>query len=522
MADPAALAAAAEIEFGMATAQGVETERKFDVAQTEIVPPLHTLPGVSGVDDPVEYLLKAHYFDSPDVALARQGITLRRRSGGEDAGWHLKLPLDGDSRRELQEPLGTGKTPPEALLRRIKVHLRGRALAPVARLTTRRVVHRLRGPDGTVLAEISDDHVDAEPLLPGATGHDWREWEVELVHGGRDLLEAVQTRFADAGVRPASHASKLARALGDLSLKQTIRPDRDGTRKDRKTAGGMLLAYVNEQVSTLLGQDPPVRSHGPDAVHQMRVATRRLRSILATHRRVLEPEAAAALRGELKWLAGVLGEVRDAEVMRDRLRGLLASEPGDLVMGPVSRRLDEDLSATYSSGYTTLLEALDQERYFRLLDSLDDFRDNPPLNAARAGKRLKTVGAAVGKDGKRLRRAVKSAASRRRSPAADESLHEARKAAKRLRYAAEAAAPIDAKHARLLEDAAHTIQQVLGAHQDSVVARTVLRRLGTEAHRQGENAFTFGRLHAREQGLADQSAAEFHHAWKTFPAKLLN
>ena len=146
-------------------------------------------------------------------------------------------------------------------------------------------------------------------------------------------------------------------------------------------------------------------------------------------------------------------------------------------MGPVSRRLDEDLSATYSSGYTTLLEALDQERYFRLLDSLDDFRDNPPLNAARAGKRLKTVGAAVGKDGKRLRRAVKSAASRRRSPAADESLHEARKAAKRLRYAAEAAAPIDAKHARLLEDAAHTIQQVLGAHQDSVVARTVLRRL---------------------------------------------
>ena len=116
---------------------------------------------------------------------------------------------------------------------------------------------------------------------------------------------------------------------------------------------------------------------------------------------------------------------------------------------------------------------------------------------------------------------MKAAASKRGTAASDEALHEARKAAKRLRYAAEAAAVIDDKHAGLLEQAAHNIQKVLGRHQDSVVARDVLRRLAAEAFLQGENSFTYGRLHALEQNQADQSAAEFHHDWTTFPAKLL-
>lgn len=112
---------------------------------------------------------------------------------------------------------------------------------------------------------------------------------------------------------------------------------------------------------------------------------------------------------------------------------------------------------------------------------------------------------------------MNAAASSRGTAGSDE----ARKAAKRLRYAAEAAAVIDGKKARLLERAAHSIQKVLGRHQDSVVAREVLRRLAAEAFPLGENAFTYGRLHAFEQNQADQTEAEFHHDWATFPAKLL-
>jgi CHAD domain-containing protein len=501
----------------MDAAQSVETERKFDVARPELSPPLQNLRGVGSVDEPVEHLLEAQYFDSSDLVLARHRITLRRRSGGEDDGWHLKLPLDdADSRRELQEPLGTGETPPEALVRRISVHLRGRKLVPVVRLSTRRVVHRLRGADDTVLAEIADDHVHAEPLLPGRAGHDWREWEVELVSGGPDLLDAVQDKFAAAGVHRAGHASKLARALGSLNPEPAKPSDRTGS----GTAGRMLSAYVNEQVQALQEQDPEVRDHVPDAVHQMRVATRRLRSALGTQKRLLEAETTAALRGELKWLAGVLGEVRDTEVMQERLLELLATEPPELVMGPVARRINEELSAEYSAGYRTLLETMDHKRYFRLLDSLDEFRTDLPLTA-KADEKPKSAAVAIGKDGKRLRKAVKAARSNRGTPHGDESLHEARKAAKRLRYAAEAAAAVDAKHAGRLEQAAHSIQKVLGRHQDSVVAREVLRRLATEAFMQGENAFSYGRLHALEQGLAAQTETDFYDNWTTFPAKLL-
>lgn len=497
--------------------RAVETERKFDVARPELSPPLGDVPGVSTLDTPEEYLLEAQYFDSPDLVLAAHRITLRRRTGGADAGWHLKLPLEADSRHELREPLGTrDDAPPKSLTRWISVHLRGRDLVPVARLTTRRVVHRLRGPNNTLLAEVADDHVHAEPLLPGGSDHDWREWEVELIHGDAGLLDAVQERFATAGVQPARYPSKLGRALGALfpETAPEPHPDRGGT------AGGLLLAYVDANVSALLVQDPRVRDHATDAVHQMRVATRRLRSALATHRRVLEQETANTLRAELKWLAGVLGGVRDTEVMRERLRELLAAEPADLVMGPVARRIEENLSADYRAGYQTLLREMDHKRYFRLLDDLEAFRDNPPLTP-RAGKRPKSVGAAIGKDGKRLRRAVKAAASARGTPDSDAALHEARKAAKRLRYAAEAAAVIDDKHARRLEKAAHGIQKVLGRHQDSVVARAVLRRLAAEGFLQGENAFSYGRLHALEQCQADQSEAEFHHDWAAFPAKLL-
>src|SRR4051812_25152996 len=174
----------------MASTGFVEIERKYDVDEDTPLPALQELPGVSRVEQPVEYKLEATYYDTEDLVLASRHITLRRRTGGGDAGWHLKLPEDG-GRREFHEPLGeeSGGVP-APLLQLVRAHSRGKALAPIARLETRRIVHSLRGDGDMHLADVSDDHVQAEALGPEPVGTRWREWEIELVDGPRELLDA--------------------------------------------------------------------------------------------------------------------------------------------------------------------------------------------------------------------------------------------------------------------------------------------------------------------------------------------
>ena len=502
----------------------VEVERKYDVDESLSLPPLQDLPGVLSVDQPVEHQLEATYFDTENLTLAAHQVTLRRRTGGEDEGWHLKLPAGTDARRELHEPLGKDREKvPLPLLRLVRSHVRDRPLAAIARLRTRRVVHRLRGADG-ILAEVADDQVEAT-ALPGADGPEgsasgsvsrWREWEIELADGRPDLLDAAEELFRAAGAEPSAHASKLARALG-----RQLPPPEPGTpaAQRKETAADVVMAYLRAQATALKEQDPLVRQDAPDAIHQMRVATRRLRSSLATHRRLFDAERTAALREELKLLAGLLGEARDAEVMHERLGTMVGAEPPDLVLGPVARRLDVDLAMAYKSAHDKVLKALEQKRYFRLLDSLDEFIADPPLAGKAHGPATKVIAKSVRRDLKRVRRAVKEAKRARGTEAADPALHEARKTAKRLRYACEAAAPVGGNRALKLEDSAHRIQQVLGDHQDSFVARQLLRKAGVEAFGQHENGFSYGRLHALEEARAARSEKKFWRRWKDFPAK---
>jgi len=503
-----------------AVQETVEVERKYDVDESLSLPPLQDLPGVQSVDQPVEHQLEATYFDTEDLTLAAHGITLRRRTGGDDEGWHLKLPAGDDARRELHEPLGKDRERvPLPLQRLVRSQVRDRPLAAIARLRTRRVVHALQGADG-VLAEVVDDHVEATALpregrSEGSTMR-WREWEIELVDGGRDLLDAAEEVFRATGAEPSAHASKLARALG-----QQLPPAEPGPPPPQRkgTAAAVVLAYLQAQVTALKEQDPLVRQDAPDAVHQMRVATRRLRSSLATHRRLFDVDRTTALREELRLLGGLLGEARDAEVMHERLRAMVGEEPPDLVLGPVAQRLDVDLGTTYKSAHGKVLRALEQKRYFRLLDSLDEFLADPPLSEEAQGPAAKVIPKSVRRDLKRVRRAVKEAKRARGTEAADPALHEARKTAKRLRYACETAAPVFGKRALKLEKSAHGIQQVLGDHQDSFVARQLLRKAGVEAFGQHENGFSYGRLHALEEARAARSAKKFWRRWKDFPAK---
>ena len=490
----------------------LEIERKYDVGPGATVPDLTGVPGVAEISAPSEHQLEAVYFDTEDRRLRAAGITLRRRTGGTDAGWHLKLPA-GKDREELTADPGADDVP-EALARLVRARVRRQVLAPVAVLSTSRTVRHLLGPDGAPLAELADDSVTARPLPEGPELR-WREWEVELLTGERALLDAAHGPLVAAGASPSSSASKLSRVVP--------RPDAThgapsqwspGGRPDDAvpTAGTAVRAHLAEQVAELVARDPQARRDVPDALHKMRVATRRLRSALATFRPLLERDRTDPLRDELRWLAAVLGAARDAEVMHARLRTLVAAEPDDLVLGKVKDRVDTFMTRRHRSAHDAVLAELDSERYLRLLDALDELVAAPPFLPEARGSADEVLRHLVRRTWRRLDRTMSAAEQAPRGPDKDELLHEVRKDAKRTRYAAEAVVPVFGGPARKYAAAVAELQESLGDFQDGVVTRAVLRELGALGHRAGENGFTFGRLHALEQVRAEAAVERWPQA----------
>ena len=495
--------------------QHLEIERKFDVDGSFTLPDLGGVPGVASVDEPVERRLEAAYFDTADLRLARARITLRRRTGGSDAGWHLKLPAPDGARRELTEPLGPGaESPPTTLADPVSGILRGAPTSPVATLHTLRLVTVLRDGDGRPLAEIADDTVSATALAaapdqPAQALH-WREVEVELVDGDEALLGAVGRALVAAGARPSASASKLARTLADRLAAVDGAPGRTpaGAPAGTPTAGDVVLAAVRGQVEALQQADLMLRTDQEDAVHKLRVAGRRLRSILAAFRPVLARSATEPLREELRWLGAQLSDARDGEVVLAHLREVVAAQPQELVLGPVAARLQqtslrEEQAATDRAG-----ETLSDPRYLGLLDALYALLAAPPL-ADRADEPARRVLRwAVRRAGRRLRRRIEAA---RRAEGADRAaaVHEVRKAAKRVRYTGEVAEPVLGRRVGELVDGMEHVQDVLGERQDTVVAREHCRRIGLAAFAAGENAWTYGRLHGLEEARAEHAEAAF-------------
>lgn len=298
------------------------------------------------------------------------------------------------------------------------------------------------------------------------------------------------------------------------------------------TAGQVLLAYLEQQLTELRRHAPGVLAARPDDVHQMRVAARRLRSLLASGRTLFEDGAVEPLRVELRWLSGVLGAARDPGVVHDRLATLLAQEPEALRFGPAALRIDQELDAEAAAGFDAALEALGGQRYARLLADLERFMADAPLTQKAASAAGTRIGRLVAKDRRRLGRAVDALPppADDGGAARDAGLHEVRKAAKRLRYSAELAAGLPRgsgggsaadKHtgkkrrrrARRTAKSARRIQRMLGQHQDSVVARVRLAELAGRALRSGENGFSYGRLHAKEESLAAASERAFLKLW---------
>ncbi|WP_217168102.1 CYTH and CHAD domain-containing protein [Streptomyces sp. AC512_CC834] len=489
-----------------------ETERKYEPPSGGVagLPDLTGVGPVSSVTTAQPVELDAVYHDTVDLRLAGSSATLRRRTGGPDAGWHLKLPLAGDTREEVWAPLSDEV--PEALRELVLSRTRGAELRPVVRIRSVRAVRELRDAEGGVLAELSLDEVRAESTAAGGGRAEWGELEVELadgVHAG--LLDLVERKLRKKGIVRADSPSKLARALRDTgSAAERSRPS--GVVPG--SPGSYVLAYLREQVGILVALDPAVRRDLPDGVHQMRVTCRRLRSCLRSYRSVLDRRVTDPVRAELQWLAGELGVARDQEVLRERIGTALDELPGDLVLGPVAARLRVWEVSRGGDVRSRTREALDTPRYLRLLDALDSLVRRPPLRARAAGKPARTMARAVLKEYDRLAGRMDHALARPAGRSRETELHEARKAAKKLRYAAEVARPALGKPVARLGKRAKAVQQLLGEHQDAVVAQDTLRGLAVAAHGAGESAFTWGLLHGRERAGADARQRELPAVWR--------
>lgn len=521
-----------------------EIENKLDADADFVLPDLVGLPGVIAVDNGEIQELEAVYLDSEDLRLAQHGTTFRRRTGGTDAGWHLKIPAAKRGRIEIRRGLGRSeKAVPPQLLKLVRVQLRGEPVTPVARITTRRTVRRLLGADGLVLAEVADDQVTAEALGGELTTSKWREIEVELVEGGDELLESASAALVEAGARPSDSTSKLQRALvhrlpvlrlpnlaaadearasrkasdaGKSSAKKS--GEKSGKRSKRvrraPTAGETVIDYLTVQVQTLIAEDPRVRISAEDAVHQMRVATRRLRTALASFRPLFVEGAVEPLRDEIKWLSTVLGAARDAEVMRATLTAHIAEQPAELVLGPVKRRVDLELGQAYKDAHKKILAALDGDRYLALIAALEEFVARPPFSERASAEAPKELRLRVRRACRRVQKATVGLNSIEDPVEQDVHLHEVRIAAKRARYAAEAVRPVIGKPARAVANSMQAIQETLGDHQDAVVERQWLRDLGARAFLAGENSFTFGRLHGLADARAKHDQKRFADVWK--------
>jgi CHAD domain-containing protein len=486
------------------TSRHLEVERKFDVGESTVSPSFEGIAAVARVENSPIQSLDALYFDTPAHDLARNKVTLRRRTGGADAGWHLKLPAGPDARTEVRAPLDASDdaTVPSELLDVVLAIVRDRPIEPVARITTQRESQVLYGVEGTALAEFSNDQVTAwsagrsgDPDS-GPAEQQWREWELELVgtNGTADteLLDRLSNRLLDAGAEPAGHGSKLARVLGTTSQSNGTQPPTDPVHR-----------AVAEQIDQLLVWDRAVRADVPDAVHQMRVATRKIRSLLRDSQDSFGSTNGEWVQDELRELASVLGVARDAEVLGERYQRELDLLAPELVRGRVWERLVKGARRRYQTGLRRSLIAMRSQRYFRLLDALDSMVAEIPVAPSGEEPAPVTIDAAY----KRVRKAAKAAAEGAQGAQEveggegehdrDEALHRIRKRAKRLRYTAAATG------AEKVSEQAKVIQTLLGDHQDSVVSRVHLIQQAEAANAAGEDTFTYGLLFQREAALAE-------------------
>jgi len=494
---------------------GAEREAKL-IAQPEL-----ELPGFDEVVTGVvaapaqRRRLDAVYYDSPDLTLARSGITLRYRTGEDGPGWTLKLPAGRSGSNLIRRELvfdGPAGTVPAAARDLVRGAVRSRPLEPVVRLHTDRTAVALRDSSGVPVAEVVDDAVSAYAGDRRTGG--FREVEVELSDGhpaGARLLRGAVGRLVDAGCRAEPPMPKLVRALGSAAAAppDLVPPDLGGS----PSVGDLIRYTLATSVARMVRHDPGVRlGEDPEDVHQFRVATRRLRSDLQTFAPVLQPAWTRALRAELRWLAEVVGVVRDNDVLTERLCGqarTLPEQDADGVAALLAR-----LAGQGDAARTAMLDALRTARYDTLLDTLVAAAREPAFAAGATTSVHRLVTGVVRRQWRRLHDMVRALSD----PPSDTELHQVRILAKRCRYAAEAATPVTGHRAARFAAAEAEVQTVLGDLHDAIVAEAWLRAAAVDVP---GCALAAGELIAMQRAENTQLRAAWPAVWRAASARKL-
>jgi CHAD domain-containing protein len=498
-----------------------EVERKYVLPEGGELPDLTGLDGVASVTEPDWSTLDATYFDAGDLRLLRAGITLRRRTGGADAGWHLKLPEDKDARTEMRLPLDAGAdTPPDELAALVSARMRGAALLARARITTYRERRVLCAEGGAVLAEVVVDTVHGAQLTPddrkreGET-QDWQEIEVEWSPDGEGVATAVEDRLRRAGIGRAGHQSKLAHVLGDYL---DDGPTGEIVAGRRASVAELLSAYLREQMNAIVDGDLALRRGQSEAVHNIRVASRRARSALVAFAPLVDvPAAGMDVVGELRWLGTELGAARDVEVQRERIVTRLATLAPALIVGPVHGRVEAFFAAQADLAGGRALTAVNSARYLELLESVDGIVDALVASGGAPGSVVparKVVPQVLDRMARTVTKRVRGVARTAPGSERDVAVHRTRKAAKRMRYAIEAARPLARADTKRTLARFAALQDTLGDHQDSIVAQQHLLELDKDAERSGESGFSYGVMYQRELDIAAGRVSQLPDVWK--------
>jgi CHAD domain-containing protein len=477
------------------------------------------LPKLSGftVLEDTQVELTAVYWDTSDRRLLGWGHTVRHRaaSDGSESGWTVKLRRPGKAKRAVARDEiffdGDPTQPPAGVCSLLRAFIRHEQLQPVVTIVTDRRRQRLRRDDGDGVVEVADDRVHSR--VGGDEGPSVREIEVELIEGDERLLSGVVRILRKAGLGAPDPASKLERVLGGRPRCE-IEPVE---LTPRASITELVSAALSNSTRHLMLNDPGVRlGEAPEAIHQARVATRRLRSDLKSLLPLLDESVVDLLRDELRWLGESLGAVRDFDVFADAMCHLAEElDPGDFL--PIESLVGQ-LRHERQGRFVVLRHNLDHDRYVTLIETLVGFASRAPLaTPGDLTSAARPIGVKLARKAwKRVRNQVDGLGP----DPEDAALHELRKRVKRARYAAELIDPLVHGEASGFTARLADLQDVLGELQDSVVADQWLRNR-TASEVTPREVFAAGALHALEQSQRAETRRRWRHAWdKTRRAKL--
>ena len=502
----------------MPPADGIEVEWQFgvdDLAAAERV--LHERADALGLTltPATTTVLLDEYLDTADWAFHRASFALRLREA--DGAAEATLKGFGDQsdgpyrRREINEPLDAAamgellaSTGPVA--RRVRAVVGPGELRGLFSLRTERSTFDVHANGGQPVAEVALDATEVENA--GGAAHALSRIELELADP--DALAAVE-QLATAlggveGFEPAS-GSKFAVGLAATGQSPGAPPDLGPTRvRPESTLGEVAYAALRRQFGRFLANEPGTRlGEDIEALHDMRVATRRLRTALAVFDAALPPPL-AMLRPEFGWVADALGEVRDLDVQIEWLGTEAAALPGpgeDSALAP----LIDILGVRREEARSRMLDVLDSPRFAALVEGATAVLREGATTPAGAGPATDVAPALLRKRWRRYRRLARGLSSA--SP--EDDYHDTRIRAKRIRYTTEFTARLYGGDATGFVDALKRAQNDLGRYQDAAIAVDLLERTAAAQPLPRHTVFAMGRL-AERQREAIRSVME------TFPA----